>query len=194
MVSRGSKRHSGRRDLPEVVLVDVVPLSPEHVLVVEEQRRQGPVSPGRYRKAREIRGVAVREQAGVCGRGPTSVIWPKRTLISCGSSSTQVARRNRPSGVTLRSPGTVSVEPEASATMVRNLKIENNSPPWPIRDWRYRAGPLLVNRTASRDDQHRHREHEKRRTRHGEVEKASKDARSNASALHYESFPPGSLR
>ena len=52
--------------------------------------------------------------AGSAGRGPTMLIWPRSTLNSCGSSSSDVARMNRPMRVTRGSRSSLNSGPTRS--------------------------------------------------------------------------------
>ncbi len=69
--------------------------------------------------------------SGICetykGLGPTSDIWPLRTLYSCGNSSSDRSLRNRPVGVSLGSSPDFGLLPNGSTSvvMVRNLYSVN---------------------------------------------------------------------
>ena len=60
---------------------------------------QSPVRPGGDEEALEVLRPNVSVSYGMHGRGPTSDMSPRRTLISCGSSSRLVLRSQRPNGV-----------------------------------------------------------------------------------------------
>ena len=68
---------------------------------------------------------------------------PRRTLISCGSSSRLVRRRNAPMGVTRWSSREAcrTGSPGGEARMVRNFRISKLRPPRPPRFWRNSTGP-----------------------------------------------------
>src|SRR3954465_13316054 len=113
----------------------------------------GPVMPG-------VRCSRLRCQPWICasssrtsGRGPTRPISPRRTLKSCGSSSSDSRRRCWPSRVVrgssaiLNNPScslrsrSVSLSSSAPSCIERNFSMENGSPPRPIRVCRKKTGP-----------------------------------------------------
>src|SRR6266511_3721225 len=83
-------------------------------------------------------------------RGPTRLISPRTTLISCGSSSRLVRRRKRPLRVMRGSSGRWPYGSSlicsscpiaiASCTIVRNLSMRNTRPLLPTRGWAKRTG------------------------------------------------------
>ena len=86
---------------------------------------------------------------------------PRRTLISCGTSSMEVRRNRRPTGVTrgssvnLKMPtlsfraASASRWAWAPSTMLRNLIISNVRPSRPTRRWRKNTGPYESTLIAS---------------------------------------------
>ena len=74
---------------------------------------------------------------GVCGRGPTNDIWPKRTFISCGSSSTPTFLIQDCKALLV-----------PFAFNVRNLSTVNLLPSNPSRDCMKKGLPAPVSRRA----------------------------------------------
>ena len=78
--------------------------------------------------------------SGRSGRGPTRLMSPRRTFQSCGSSSSRVRRRNRPTGVTRVSP--LGRPHRAGARFSASCRIERNL--WTREDAAVLADALLV--------------------------------------------------
>ena len=97
--------------------------------------------------------------ATASGRGPTSDMEPPRTLNSCGNSSMDERRRNRPTGVIRGSSRILNNKPSASLLVAseasrssaslyieRNFQQANSCPALPTRTCLNSAGPELVTR------------------------------------------------
>jgi len=113
-----------------------------------------PVRPGRTRCRRSYPGIAlsgsmtpsavVSDSPGLSGRGPTTLMSPRKIFHSCGSSSKAVARRMRPTRVTRGSSTVAWMAPvwrSASTIIERNLKALNTRQPLPTRSWMNNTGP-----------------------------------------------------
>ena len=80
------------------------------------------------------------------GRGPTTLISPVATLISCGSSSSESRRSTFPTGVMREASGKIGLSP---ATIVRNFQTRNGRPSMPTRSCRKNTPPGEVSPTAA---------------------------------------------
>src|ERR1035441_7517350 len=96
--------------------------------------------PGFTSCRRACRAVYRGRYSGSRGRGPTRCISPRSTLISCGSSSMLVFRRNLPNGVMRSSSGARRPSSPRNSNMVRNFRNSNSAEALPIRLWRNRTG------------------------------------------------------
>ena len=74
---------------------------------------------------------------------------PTSTLMSWGSSSTLLLRRNLPTGVMRLSLPVVIFKPALSLRMERNLKIRNGLPSFPMRTCRKNTPPGEVTPTKT---------------------------------------------
>ena len=92
-----------------------------------------PVSPGSTDRISSYSCAYSPTNSGTSGRGPTIDIWPRSTCQNWGSSSSRVACRKRPIGVSRASLNAVSIGPRASLRILRNLSIANGLPPRPTR-------------------------------------------------------------
>ena len=93
-------------------------------------------------------------------RSSMRLIWPRSTLMSWGSSSSDVRPRNIPRRVRRSSPSTppgptsrrtalsLTSACESISLMVRNLSISKLVPSRPIRSWRKKIGRPRVSRIA----------------------------------------------
>ncbi len=151
---------------PERPVGDVEVVDADHLAASARESPStchGPVIPGvRCRRLRSSPSTSASSSI-TSGRGPTRLISPRRTLNSCGSSSSDVraqeARRrasragrrlilNMPSPTSL-SARSSSFRSSASTTIERNLKIRKCRPSRPTRTWRKKTGPLESSRIAS---------------------------------------------
>jgi hypothetical protein len=89
--------------------------------------------------------------SGSLGRGPTRLISPRSTFMSCGSSSNFHLRRKGPTGVNCWFPTVVTNGRFASVlcSIVRYLKILKSRPCRPTRVCTNRTGPRDERRTAN---------------------------------------------
>ena len=119
-----------------------------------------PVMPGRT-SSRVVCQSSYDSGANEVGRGPTRDMWPHTTLKICGSSSSDVRRRNRPTRVMRGSSGILKsgggrmfrcascdLSTSASATIVRSFHIWNGRPSRPVRRWLNKGAPGVSMRTA----------------------------------------------
>ena len=109
---------------------------------------QLPVMPGLTRRRSLRSSFHWTASWGSAGRGPTRLMSPLTTLISCGSSSIEVLRRNWPTRVTRGSSAILNIGPAASlcaissgsidsapCTIVRSLYTVKGLPLRPTRVW-----------------------------------------------------------
>src|SRR5437899_2084707 len=68
---------------------------------------------------------------GRSGRGPTTLISPRRTLTNCGSSSRLKRRRNEPMGVRRSSPAAAHTGPVSRSASIRMVRSFITRKRWP---------------------------------------------------------------
>src|SRR5262245_54106350 len=95
------KSSQGDRSLTYLISSSIISLK---VVRFFPETCQSPVRPGSARNRSLCQGRYLLYSPGRHGRGPTKLISPRSTLISCGSSSKPDTRRISPNGVTRGSP------------------------------------------------------------------------------------------